>query len=314
MYTDASMSSEKRPRPGGVAPAGKTKLPGYSARPSGPAWERRGHGNRRSSGRRHGVRRTRRVALIVGAVVLVAVLGGLIAFLANRDDEPDLLGSTTTLDPSTLSPEGQELYALVQSSQAGTYHVAFAVESPELASSGAAAAIEIWRKGDQFREHRVGVDASGTSNTVVIGGPDGAVSCGGDPAAPPTCADAAGSEPTLDGAFATIIADVANGETTVADETVAELRARCFTVVSGEQTIEVCFTAEGIPLRVDDGVIHFEASVVETTVPDDVLVLPAVGAEPPPAVTIPPPVAPTTTAPPATTAPAGTTATTAPGS
>src|SRR5262245_39821256 len=99
------MSTEKRPRPGGGAPAGKSKLAGYSARPSGPAWERRGHGQRqhRSGHGRRPPSRGRRIGLVVGAIVLVGLLGGLVAFLATRDDEPDVLGPTTTLDPSTLS-------------------------------------------------------------------------------------------------------------------------------------------------------------------------------------------------------------------
>jgi hypothetical protein len=303
VYTDPLMATDKRPRPGGASPVGKSKLAGYSARPSGPAWDRR-HGHRPGARHRSNRQRSRsarwRIGLIVSLVTLAVLIGGLLIFLANRDDEPDLAGPTTALDPSTLSPEGQELYALVEASQSGTYHVALAVESPDLASAGAAAHIELWRNGDQFREHRVGVDPSGVANTVVIGGPDGAMTCGGAPGSPPTCAPADGesADPTLDGAFATVIASAAEGETTASDDTVAGQPARCFSVVDGERTLAACFTAEGTPLLLDDGAVHFEATLVEATVPDDILVLPAEGSEPPPAVTIPPPVAPPTTAPP----------------
>jgi hypothetical protein len=243
--------------------------------------------------------------MVVGAVVLLVVLaGGLVAVIANiADDEPDTvdLGPTTTLDPSTLSTEGQELYALVEASQAATYHVAFGVESATLASAGAAAQLEVWRQGESFREQQVGVDATGNSTTVVIGGPDGAVTCGGGVGAPPTCTDAPDAESALTTAFATIIAQLPDGETVVSDATVANLPARCFTVTADEASYEACLSAEGIPLRVDDGSIRLEAALVETTVPPEALVLPAAGAEPPPAVTVPPPVpppaaAPTTTA------------------
>jgi len=234
------------------------------------------------------------------AVLLVVLLGGLIAVITNiAEDEPDTvdLGPTTTLDPSTLSAEGQELYSLVEASGAGTYHVAFTVDSSDLASAGAAAQLEVWRDGASFREHRVGVDATGNSTTIVVGGADGVVSCGGGVGAAPTCADAPDAEPALDSALATVVALLPDAETTVVDVTVANLPARCFTITTDEQAAEVCLTAEGIPLRVDDTSVRFEASLAEASIPPEILVLPAVGAEPVPAITVPAPVPPPTTAP-----------------
>jgi hypothetical protein len=249
--------------------------------------------------------------MVVGAVVLLVVLaGGLIAVIANlAEDEPDTvdLGPTTTLDPSTLSTEGQELYALVEASEAGTYHVGFSVESDTLASAGAAAQLEVWRQGESFREQQVGVDASGNSTTIVIGGPDGAVSCGGGVGAPPACTDAPDAQPSLTTALATIIAQLPDGETAVADATVANVPARCFTITAEESSYEACLSADGIPLRVDDGSIRLEAALVETTVPPEILVVPDAGAEPPPAVTLAPPIPPPAPpAAPSTTAPADT--------
>jgi hypothetical protein len=298
------MSVDKRPRPGGAAPAGKSHLAGYSARPSGPAWERRGHDHRRNHRRRRPPSPRRRW-LVAGAIgVLVLLAGGLIAVIANlAEDEPDTvdLGPTTTLDPSTLSAEGQELYALVEASEAATYHVGFGVESETLASAGAAAQLEVWRQADSFREHQIGVDASGSSTTVNIVGPDGAMTCGGGVGAPPTCTESQDADSAITTALATIIAQLPDGDTVVADETIANVPARCFTTTAGEAVYEACLSADGIPLRIDDGSIRLEAALVETTVPPEVLVVPAVGAEPSPAVTLTPPVppaaAPTTTAP-----------------
>ncbi len=238
--------------------------------------------------------------MVGAAVILVVLLGGLLAIISNvTEDEPDTvdIGPTTTLDPSTLSAEGQELYSLVEASEVGPYHVAFAVDSPELGSAGAAAQLEFWRDGASFREHRIGVDPSGNSTTIVIGGPDGAVSCGGAVGAAPTCTAAPDVEAALGSALATIVALLPEGETTVADATVANLPARCFTITSGEQVAELCLTSEGIPLRVDDGSVRFEASLVEPTVPPEILALPAEGAEPAPATTVPAPVPSPTTAP-----------------
>jgi hypothetical protein len=213
--------------------------------------------------------------------LLAVIAGALIAVIANiSEDEPDTvdLGPTTTLDPSTLSAEGQELYSLVQASEAGTYHVGYTVTSPDLAAAGAATQLEVWKDGELFREQRVGVDASGNSTTVLIGGPDGAVTCGGAVGAPPTCADEPDPQPALSSALATVIAQLPDADTTVVDATVANLPARCFTVSASDRTLETCLSLDGIPLRINDGSIGLEASLVEATVPPEVLVLPAVGA------------------------------------
>jgi hypothetical protein len=247
--------------------------------------------------------------VILAAVALVAVAG--VLFVTLRDDDEAAtddtldLGPTTTFDPSTLSPEGQELYALVQAGESGTYHAAFAVRSAQLESQGVGAGLEVWRSGEQFREHLVSSDATGVNTVVIMGGPEGTMNCTQAPTeAAFRCSEATSDQSAFSQAYATIIALLPDGETVARDDTVAGVPARCFTVTSEESAADLCFTPEGVPLIVDDGTLRFEATVVDANVPPEILTLPAAGGQPVPASTVPPPTPPPTTAPTTTTAPA----------
>jgi hypothetical protein len=258
----------------------------------------------------HRRQRSRRWGVVLAAVAFVAVVGGFLFVTLRDDDEAATddsldLGPTTTLDPTTLSPEGQELYALVQAGETGTYHAAFAVDSAELASQGVGAGLELWRSGEQFREHRVSTDASGVNMLVIIGGPEGTTSCTQAPTETAfTCAEASSDQTAFSDAYASIIALLPEADTTARDETIAGQPGRCYSVTSEQATAELCFTLEGVPLLVDDGTIRFEATVVDANVTPEILALPAPGGQPPPATTVPPPTPPPPTAATTTTAPA----------
>jgi len=223
---------------------------------------------------------------IYGTAILVAMVagtvGGAVLAIGGGDDRtgggnqrsapttPEVdLSPATTLDPSTLSAEAQELLALVEAGRVGTFHVVYEARSSELDAAGSSAVLELWRRGEEVRQETVLTEAGVSNRMIAIGGPAGTISCEQPPGQELACRQVSDEAlgPT-DDLLATIVGLLPTGEVTARDETVAASAARCFAVVDGDTEAELCLNADGVPLRIADDVLVLEATMLDRAVTD----------------------------------------------
>jgi hypothetical protein len=233
-----------------------------------------------------------RVAGLVAVVILIGLVG---ATLAVPGDDSDGASSTTTagpstttttapvttttvLDPSTLGPEGQELYALVQAGRGSDYYVRFQLSGSSLPIGASNAALEIWRSGPRIRQDTRLDEAAGVTHGANFGGPDGTVTCREQPGLELACRQDSTAPLPPEADFLSSIMERLSGAAIVArDDTVIGVPARCF--VLDDRTpanrSEVCLTAGGVPLVVEVPALRAEALETAGAVDPTIFVPPA---------------------------------------
>lgn len=172
--------------------------------------------------------------------------------------------TTTVLDPTTLGPEGQELYQLVQTGRAGQYHVRFQLSGTSLPATATSAFLDIWRSGALVRQDTRLEETSGVTHGANIGGPDGTISCQEQPGLAMACQRLSSDPlPPEDDFLSSIMQRLSQAAIEARDDEIAATPVRCF-VLDGDDTVnrsELCLTAAGVPLRVD--VVGLKADALE---------------------------------------------------
>lgn len=216
-------------------------------------------------------RRARQQKIAVWGILMAifALLAGTLAFSSSNSSSTSAsttsLGATTTtapattttLNPATLSPVGQELYALIQTGRAGKYHARYALTGSGVPPTATAATLEVWRDGGRVRQETRLEQPSGASHTINIGGPEGTISCNEQPGITLACQQVSKDPLKPDDDFLAAITDRLSPTATidVRDDTIGSAAVRCYVVNAADATnkAEVCLDAAGVPLRLDSG-------------------------------------------------------------
>jgi hypothetical protein len=181
------------------------------------------------------------------------------------------------LDPSTLSPVGQELLALVTAGRSARFHAVYELTGDELPQNlTSPATLEVWRSSSSIRQDSEIVEARGATRRVGIGTPEGTVSCQEAPDVPLQCQQVSTDpvDPT-DDFVAQAIDSLGSAEVTVRDETIDGYSARCYVLLSEGKRQELCLTPAGVPLLIDTDGLRGELSSLSETFDDSVFVPPA---------------------------------------
>jgi hypothetical protein len=260
--------------------------------------------NRTARAQRERHARNKKLAAIATLVSLFGLIAGTLAVATSGSGSSSTTSTasttstsaasttTTTIDPSTFTPDGQALYALIQSGRATSYHVKFAASGSDIDASVTQATLEVWRSGAQFRQDQVIVTSSGTDHRVDIGGPTGSIQCVQQSSSAPACQRVSSTPSAPDDDVLSIVTSELSGASiaSVADNlqgqdvtcyrlngfdptsTTAPTASSVTTIVQGS---EVCITAGGVPLRLGTSTLTLTATAVETTVDPGVFDPPA---------------------------------------
>lgn len=222
-----------------------------------------------------GSRRTRRPAVVVGAIAtLVALTLTLVAASVGGDrltrDDDD--GSTTTTIP--LNAAARELLALLEKDKEATFHAEYAATSAE--QPDASIVIETWRKPPRVRQDsRITSANKQTIHTVALLLGERAVRCAQLSQSAWSCRSRPQDATTDDLLFGGVRDQLGKGPVTARDDVIDGRRVRCFTLRAEGRTSELCATPAGIPVRVQSEGAGLRLVGFDTTVDDEVFVPPA---------------------------------------
>lgn len=225
---------------------------------------------------------------IIGALLLLAIGAGLgvgfAAMIGGDDDDGDDDASTTTLPfESTTTverpdedenPEAAELFDLVTAFTDLTLHARYRVEVAERPE--ASSIIEIWQKDGQVRqEATVEAGAGAGGKIAMLDLTDRVILCQQPPDGDYSCGLVSEQEATaFDSLRTNLIADLADQEVEVSDDTIDGRDVRCFRVAAAAAG-EICVTDEGVLARISSPEGSFELIEFETEVDDDAFTPPA---------------------------------------
>lgn len=223
---------------------------------------------------------------IIGALLLLAIGAGIglgFATLVGGDDDDDDAGgedlpveTTTTVErpDESENPEAAELYDLVTAFTDLTLHARYRVEVTERPE--AASIIEIWQKDGQVRqEATVEAGAGAGGRIAMLDLTDRVVLCQQPPGGEYSCGLVSEDEATaFDSLRTNLIADLAEQEVEVRDDTIDGRDVRCFTVAAAAAG-EICVTDDGVLARISSPEGSFELIEFDTEVDDDVFTPPA---------------------------------------
>ncbi|MGH9274826.1 MAG: hypothetical protein ACRDZU_09280 [Acidimicrobiales bacterium] len=221
---------------------------------------------------------------IVGALLLLVIGAGMglgvAAMVGDDDDEPtgaDLpVETTTTVErpDESQNPEAAELYDLVTAFTGLTLHASYRVEvadRPEATST-----IEIWQKEGQVRqEATVEAGAGAGGKIALLDLVDRVVLCQQPPGGDYSCGLVSEEEATaFDSLRTNLIADLADQDVEVRNDTIDGREVRCFSIAVAEAS-EICVSDEGVLTRIASPEGSFELIEFDTEVDDDVFTPPA---------------------------------------
>jgi hypothetical protein len=192
-------------------------------------------------------------------LLVAAAAGGWWAFL--RDDGPARSalpevpsGSVGTIPPAAsgvADPVATSLAELMAKGRELTFHATYDVTGD--AQEGTLT-VEVWRADGRIRQDTTLVTDTTTVRTAGFVLDDKTLTCTQRDSQPWACSSAADPGTNPDGLFGSVAAELAGAQVAETEETVADRDARCFTFPTGEGEGSLCFTPEGLPLRlVADG-------------------------------------------------------------
>jgi hypothetical protein len=221
---------------------------------------------------------------IVGALLLLAIGAGLglgvAAMVGGDDDDPSVadlpVETTTTVErpDEDRNPEAAELYDLVTAFTGLTVHATYRVEVADRPE--ATSIIEIWQKDGQVRQEATVQAGPGANGKVaILDLDDRVVLCQQPPGGDYTCGLVSEDQVTaFDSLRTNLIADLAEQDVEVRDDTVDGRDVRCFSIAVA-QASEICVTDDGVLARIASPEGSFELIDFDTDVEDDVFTPPA---------------------------------------
>lgn len=221
---------------------------------------------------------SKRLALVLVALLVLAAVIGLIAILMGGDDDDDAAetsSTTTTTEP--LSGDAEDLLNRLEAGRDAKVHVRLASE--EGAVGGGTVAVEIWRDGDLVRQDVRLESPDSFTEVSAFQLADGNVIC------QRTAADAdfecqravsVGSEngdPV--GLIEAAAANLQGAEVTATDEEINGTPVRCYAIQRPDAASALCVTEDGIPMALSTQGQELRATTVDDEVPADVFEPPA---------------------------------------
>ena len=220
-----------------------------------------------------------RLALVLVALLIGAIVVGTIATLSGDDDEAAAVDSTTTTTKA-LSGDAQDLMSRLERGRETAVHVRLASAEGAVAGS---LSVEIWRDGDLVRQDVV-IDASGSHTEVsAFQLADGNVIC------QRTAADAAwdcqravsvateSGDPV--GLIEAVAANLQDADVSATDDDINGTAVRCYAIDRSEGASSLCLTADGVPMRLTTQGQELTATSVDQDVRAEVFTPPGEVAE-----------------------------------
>jgi hypothetical protein len=227
---------------------------------------------------------SKRLALVLVALLVVGAVVGLIAILTGDDGDDDDAAATSTSTTTTvpLSEDAEDLLSRLEAGRGAKVHVRLA--SAEGAVSGGTVAVEIWRDGDLVRQDVLLEGPDSFTEVSAFQLADGNVICQRLAAdAPFECQRAAsvGSEngdPV--GLIEAAAANLQGAEVTATDEEINGTAVRCYAIERPDGSSALCVTADGVPMALSTQGQELRATTVDDEVPAEVFEPPAELTEP----------------------------------
>ena len=222
---------------------------------------------------------------IIGALLLLAIGAGIglgFATLVGDDDDDDATGEDLPVETTTTverpdeaeNPEAAELYDLVTAFTDLTLHARYRVEVTD--RTEATSIIEIWQKEGQVRQEATVESGAGAGGKIaMLDLTDRVILCQQPPGGDYSCGLVSEEEATaFDSLRTNLVADLAEQEVEVTDETIDGRDVRCFRVAAAAAG-EICVTDDGVLARISAPEGSFELIEFDTEVDDDVFTPPA---------------------------------------
>jgi hypothetical protein len=191
----------------------------------------------------------------VAAVVLLAIGAAMalsfVLLVGGDDDDPkdehEAQAETTTTiarPDATTDPAAAELFDLVSAFGEKTLHARY--ELAVTARPDTEMTVELWQLDGEVRQDAEVRDSTGTTRLALLDLTERTILCQQPPGGAFTCGLINATEATaFDSLRVNLLAELADQEVEVRDDTIDEQPVRCFTVASAT-TSELCVTEDGI--------------------------------------------------------------------
>lgn len=213
--------------------------------------------------------RRRRYLVAGSALVIVAVV---VVIASTRSHHRAPVSRISLPSGRGSTPASDALARILAAEERKTFHAVYAVQSSTGTTFTATGGkVELWRKPPRIRQDvTLTAEAPGLTEAAYYTG-SGTVVCVHNDAAW-SCHNEASRQPSVLDQIAKQASSSPVVETT---QTIGSRSARCFGAGTGGTGIELCATADGIPVRITSGNFRYVLTVLETAVGDDVFKLPA---------------------------------------
>jgi hypothetical protein len=219
--------------------------------------------------------RKRLILVVLAAVAVAAGLVGAGYLLARpAGDAAPAAAPPPTTSAIANGAGGAELRGLLGKGRGETYHARYQASSTDPGAAGQDLVLELWQRGTDRRQDLLIAADGRKAHSAGFLLPGGAVSCTSSADAPWTCKKVTGNqtgEPMLDQLAEQFSGKAGAGR----DDTIADLKVRCFPVPAGTTTGEICLTEHGVPARVLAGPSRFELTALTTDIADGTFQPPA---------------------------------------
>jgi hypothetical protein len=220
---------------------------------------------------------------VVAVLAVLAVVALLVWLLVIRDDRksgtiPSVpTGSTVTVPAAVSLPsdaEGRSLLELMEKGRSLTFHATYKATGDPAVLPGELT-IEVWRKGGKIRQDTSLKSDSGTAHTqsFVIDGKS--LTCTQENNDPWSCSPESDPGTNVDGVFGSTAAQLRGIDVTARDDTVSGRAAKCFDFATADGAGTLCFTPDGLPLRLALAGQDLSLNDLQTSVDDAVFSPPA---------------------------------------